>query len=81
MVYTFYTTYAPFESLHLEFAGNHSQTQQFGENTQRRGLLDWYLEVNRTLPNGEANPPEIPIAPLVGGWCDRGPPIVRVVNA
>lgn len=23
----------------------------------------------------------IPVAPLVGGWCDRGPPIVRVVNA
>jgi hypothetical protein len=23
----------------------------------------------------------IPIAPLVGGWCDRGPPVFRVVSA
>ena len=49
-------TYTPTESLYFEVAGNVTGSKQFGENTQRRGLLDTKLEINRDLPDGSPNP-------------------------
>ncbi|MSU64753.1 MAG: hypothetical protein EXS38_01325 [Opitutus sp.] len=51
-----YLNYNPSSDFYVEVAGNQSTSKQFGENTQRRGLLDMYLDVNRTLPTGAPNP-------------------------
>jgi hypothetical protein len=51
-----YFNWTPNDAFFVEIAGTASQSRQFGENTQRRGLLDMYIEVNRTLPDGSPNP-------------------------
>lgn len=51
-----YLNYTPTQELYFEVAATASTSKQFGENTQRRGLLDLYLDVNRTLPDGTPNP-------------------------
>jgi hypothetical protein len=48
--------YFPQDNLFFEVAGSHSSSRQFGENTQRRGLINVTLDVNRTLPDGRINP-------------------------
>jgi outer membrane receptor protein involved in Fe transport len=49
-------SYNPTESLFFEVAGNVTKSNQYGENTQRRGLIDTKLEINRDLPDGSPNP-------------------------
>ena len=51
-----FLSYTPTENLSFEVAGNVTQSNQYGENTQRRGLIDTKLEINRDLPDGTPNP-------------------------
>jgi outer membrane receptor protein involved in Fe transport len=51
-----YLNYTPTDQLYFEVAATASTSKQFGENTQRRGLLDLYMDVNRTLSDGTPNP-------------------------
>jgi outer membrane receptor protein involved in Fe transport len=51
-----FLSYNPTQNLFFEIAGNVTKSDQYGENTQRRGLIDTKLEINRDLPDGSPNP-------------------------
>jgi outer membrane receptor protein involved in Fe transport len=51
-----FATWTPTDNLFFEVAGNYSTSDQFGENTQRRGLIDTKIDINRDLPDGSPNP-------------------------
>jgi outer membrane receptor protein involved in Fe transport len=51
-----YATWTPTENLFFEVAGNFTTSDQYGENTQRRGLIDTKIDINRDLPDGSPNP-------------------------
>jgi hypothetical protein len=51
-----YFTYTPFKGLFLELAGDTNEGLGKGDTAQRRGMQEFYLDVMRTLPNGQPNP-------------------------
>jgi len=51
-----FATWTPTENLFFEVAGNYTKSDQYGENTQRRGLIDTKIDINRDLPDGSPNP-------------------------
>jgi len=55
-VASLFLSYNPSDTLFFEVAGNVTSSKQYGENTQRRGMLDTKLEINRDLPDGSPNP-------------------------
>jgi outer membrane receptor protein involved in Fe transport len=51
-----YLNYKLAESLFIEVAGNMSNAYNLGNTATRRGLMDVYIDIDRTLPNGVSNP-------------------------
>ena len=51
-----YFTYTPVKGLFLELAGDINENLGKGDTAQRRGMQEFYLDVVRTLPNGQPNP-------------------------
>jgi outer membrane receptor protein involved in Fe transport len=51
-----YLTYQPFEGFFVELAGDFNEGKGKGDTAQRRGMMEYYIDLVRTLPNGEPNP-------------------------
>ena len=49
-------TYAPFEGLFLELGADVNNVAGKGDTAQRRGMQEFYIDINRTLPDGNTNP-------------------------
>ena len=50
-----YLNYKLGEDLFFEIAGNTSKAYNYGNTVGRRGLMDVYVDIDRTLPNGATN--------------------------
>ena len=51
-----YLTYTPFEGLFMELGGDANRVAGKGDTAARRGMQDFYIDINRTLPTGAPNP-------------------------
>jgi outer membrane receptor protein involved in Fe transport len=54
--YSLYFNYRPFENFFVELAGNINDTPRTGNNSQRRALREFRLDISRHLPDGSPNP-------------------------
>jgi outer membrane receptor protein involved in Fe transport len=50
-----YLTYTPFEGLFVELAGDANRVRGKGDTAQRRGGPEFYMDVQRNLPDGTPN--------------------------